>query len=102
MRALQAARQDQKHVPIFGKWLAHEQRGDCIVTRLAAFNEKSAALEAVDAEAGAQAAADPAGEFDGVPIGVVRGQSNCASDRKSQDRKSTRLNSSHVEISYAV
>src|SRR2546430_11986825 len=39
---------------------------------------------------------------DGSPNGVVSRTSSCASNPGMADRKSTRLNSSHSQISYAV
>src|SRR5690625_6202016 len=47
-----------------------------------------------------QVAALPAGVLDKYPHGVVG--NNFPAQQKQRDRKSTRLNSSHVAISYAV
>src|SRR3712207_8538787 len=40
--------------------------------------------------------------LDAVPESFVRRDERAAGDRRAQDRKSTRLNSSHANISYAV
>src|SRR5699024_12660022 len=45
---------------------------------------------------------DVQGEGEGALLGEPRGEGGLAAARQVQDRKSTRLNSSHVSISYAV
>src|SRR5690349_23744192 len=47
-------------------------------------------------------AGTPAEGGRGMPAAFELGRVACASSRARRDRKSTRLNSSHVEISYAV
>src|SRR5690606_41456470 len=59
------------------------------------------ALGAVAEDAVHQPLAAPGGAGDG-PVGVRRGAGRLVHHRGRADRKSTRLNSSHVKISYAV
>src|SRR5690349_22715823 len=44
----------------------------------------------------------PPGRSDGCTDAPPNDSAGCAEHRRARDRKSTRLNSSHVEISYAV